>query len=387
MTRSKYILPAVVTTIVFLLILIPSINSFLNSSLENGFQNLKGMENPDSNIVIIHINSEDIEKLGGWPLKRSYYALIIEKLSYLNVKTIGLEIFFSQNYSGQGIYNKVLSNSIKEKNNIVLASLADNVSFDDGKYSADSLLIPEFGDENIQLLSGHLNFIEDNGIIIPASISHAGRNELSFSVQLSEQSTQKDAVKINFISDWQMFKNYSLLEFFNIQDYENEKFNDKLIIIGVSDPLISKSVSVVFNQNLPGVGIHAFALDNILNDRNLNFKYLNISSFLFFLTVIAYFIVGRPKLKNSVIILLMSFFLFYVVWSYFYVQLDYFALLLPLLVGIAGQLFFKFTENRELLTQTVQESQTLKQTLTDKEEKLKVLQDELEQQKATPSEA
>ncbi|MDX1701324.1 MAG: CHASE2 domain-containing protein, partial [Melioribacteraceae bacterium] len=198
MTEHKYILPTIVIIVVSLLVLFPSISSFFNSSIDNGFQNLKGMDTPDSNIVIIHINSGDVEKLGGWPLKRSYYALLIEKLSELKVKKIGLEIFLSKNYSGQGIYNTVLSNSIKGKKNIVFASLADNVSLKEGKYLADSLIIPEFGDKNIQLITGHLNFIEDNGIVIPSEISYRGGSEYSFSTQLSDLINAKDDIKINF---------------------------------------------------------------------------------------------------------------------------------------------------------------------------------------------
>ena len=58
-----------------------------------GYKLLVGEEIPDTNIVLIHINSDDIENLGGWPLKRSFYALILENLIDLKVRKIGLEVF------------------------------------------------------------------------------------------------------------------------------------------------------------------------------------------------------------------------------------------------------------------------------------------------------
>lgn len=62
----------------------------LNRVGENTFTKLAGQRPLDSSVVIIHIDGNDIEKLGGWPLKRSYYALLVSRLSDLGVSKIGI---------------------------------------------------------------------------------------------------------------------------------------------------------------------------------------------------------------------------------------------------------------------------------------------------------
>ena len=115
MLKNRLILIIFVIIPIILLILFPSIDSYFNYGLENGYRYFKGADKPDSNIIIIHISANDIKNLGGWPLKRSYYALLLEKLSDLKVKKVGLEIFLSENYSAQEIYNSVLVNAIEGK--------------------------------------------------------------------------------------------------------------------------------------------------------------------------------------------------------------------------------------------------------------------------------
>ena len=70
----------------------------LNLSVEKIFSNVKGESKPDSSIVLIHISESDLENIGPWPIKRSYYALLINKLTSNNVKAIGLEVFLSAKF-------------------------------------------------------------------------------------------------------------------------------------------------------------------------------------------------------------------------------------------------------------------------------------------------
>ncbi len=40
----------------------------------------RGEVNPDTNIIIIHFSEDDIARIGPWPIKRNYYALLINQL-------------------------------------------------------------------------------------------------------------------------------------------------------------------------------------------------------------------------------------------------------------------------------------------------------------------
>ena len=70
-------------------------------------------------------------------------------------------------------------------------------------------------------------------------------DENSFSKYLADVELLNNNIKVNFISKWKKFKNYSLLEFFDMYE-KGEKlssFKDKIILIGVSDPQIAKTIS------------------------------------------------------------------------------------------------------------------------------------------------
>ena len=91
MTSKHSIIAALFLSVIILLFL-PSLTGNLNLQILNSYKKIAGPEIPDSNLILIELNSNDIENLGGWPLKRSYYALIIENLLKLNVRKIGLEV-------------------------------------------------------------------------------------------------------------------------------------------------------------------------------------------------------------------------------------------------------------------------------------------------------
>ena len=93
MTKRQISLITASCLSILILMVFPSLSKNFNSNFEMGYKLLVGEEIPDTNIVLIHINSDDIENLGGWPLKRSFYALILENLIDLKVRKIGLEVF------------------------------------------------------------------------------------------------------------------------------------------------------------------------------------------------------------------------------------------------------------------------------------------------------
>ncbi|MDP2365532.1 MAG: CHASE2 domain-containing protein, partial [Ignavibacteria bacterium] len=91
--------------VIAVLFFIKSVPQTFDSSLSNIINKISGERKPDSSIIIIHISSEDIEQLGPWPIKRSFYALLINNLNKYQVNNIGLEVFLSAKFVSQGIYD------------------------------------------------------------------------------------------------------------------------------------------------------------------------------------------------------------------------------------------------------------------------------------------
>ena len=84
-----------VSTIVLFLIIFYSFFRNTDFAISNSFSKIFGERQPDSSIIIIHITDSDIQQIGPWPIKRSYYALLLQYLNQLETKKVGFEIFLS----------------------------------------------------------------------------------------------------------------------------------------------------------------------------------------------------------------------------------------------------------------------------------------------------
>ena len=301
MTGKKQLYIKVILVILVAIILL-SFKGFTESTdryFEDFYSVIAGERLPDSNIVVIHISKSDIDRIGPWPIKRSYYALLIKNLKEQNVSKIGLEVFLSSRLITQTIYDKLLKNEIEKSGRVVLSSIAGNVVESKGKFYTDSLSYPSPKLLNQNFLTGHLNYLRKNGIVIPLVIDNRGDLEKAFSYQLFDKYREEKSIRINFRSSWRKFRNYSLLEYFGLvqsKSSELKYLKDKVVIIGISDPQIASTINTVYDEKLPGVALHAFALDNLMNLRWLKSDIYFISGILFLVTLIG-FIFIQPKLK------------------------------------------------------------------------------------------
>ncbi len=372
---SKKTIELIAVILLFLLSLLWLFNPF-NRFIENTFTKLTGQRSLDSRIIIIHINDADIEKLGGWPLKRSYYALLIDKLTKLAVSKIGIEVLLSNNAAIQSIYNDLLNEEIKRSGRVVVSSLITNVG------GADSIIYSQPKLDNPNLTSGHLNYISGDGIYIPNLITVNGTHEKSFSSALANKDFNYNRTKINFYNSWKNYQNYSLIEFFGMVEDNGSSlvsFKNKIVLVGVSDPSIAKTISTGYDNELPGVALHAFALDNILTNRTLNFR---LSSYLAFVFLMLLFAVILINIKLSpayaaLIYLFVFFITAYILLIFFFIEVNYSAVIIPTIVYLMIEFGFNLSESKAKLKNTFNESEILKRALSVKEEELVRLKDQL----------
>ena len=379
--ERRRVLSIVIVIFAFLFVLIaPQISDNINSSVGSMFSKVRGEELVDSNIVIIKITEKDISALGGWPLKRSYYALLLNKLNQFDVSQIGVEIFLASNNSNQKIYNSLIINEIKEKNNIILSAIVNDLEKIEDNYFAESLLLPELKSECSETKIGHINFVEDGGYFIPQKIIVEGNEVNSFSRMLVNNSKYKE-LKVNFYSSFEKFTSYSLLEFFAASENNptlKGKLKNKIILIGVTDPTIGKSISTPFDDLLAGIGLHAFAVDNLLTNRELNSSYYNYSLILFFLFILISLLIIRKHqfyFHSGVLTLLLI--LSHMVFVIYFEELNYSAFIIPLISLMFFEVFLLFAEREVALNSVFSENEILQKTLSVKESKLALLESEL----------
>ncbi len=376
---KNYIRTGVVLFTVVILFAFKS--SFYNAdySLTTVFNSIRGEVPVDTNIVLIHISPKDIESLG-WPFKRSYYATLLSRLQKYNLKKIGIEIFLSEKLSYQSVYDSVLNNQIKRTGNVVLSSLLNSIEITGEEVSTDSVIYPAPQKVIPRLETGHINFLTDDGTYVPLVVKSSNGEVKAFSLALASNGNYENKLlKVNFYTSWKSFKKYSFLDFFSSVLNDEVKLKSlagKILIIGVSDPLIAPTISTVFDKELPGIGFHAIAVDNILTGRDINYSLKNISTYIFIILsfIIAYF--GIRK-KGVYLLLLFSFLVGgYILFEFSYIELDYLALLFPLGVLFLVDSFLDLTERKIMLSETIDEAENLKKTLQTKEEELKKLEEQ-----------
>lgn len=389
--KKLYIKILLASASILALLSFHSFENSINDSVQKTYSLVRGQLKPDTNIVIIDISKNDIDNLGHWPIKRSYYALLIKSLTDNHVKKIGLSIFLSAKFVTQTIYDNLLTKEIENCRNVVLGSICGSIYLSKGKYYTDSLSFPspKLLDENIP--TGHLNYFGNNEFKIPLVVHDDTISEDAFALKLAQLNNSQNnlgdgkIININFVSSWNKFKRIELLKYFSMVssgDVELKALKNKFIIIGTSDPQIESSISTVYDNSMPTFAINAFALDNLLKDRSLKDNYLTTSGILFVILIgFLIFIRHKNLIKNYNLFLIIIFTAFWVITFIFYalfsLQLCYSFFLLPFAVIVASDILFFLIEKDILIEEMIDESNILKKLLSNKEHELEKLQEEL----------
>lgn len=385
--KNKFLF-AKIFSLLFAFILLLSFTNFkgaLNKSVESIIKQTLSSKSPDSSVIIINITADDIEKIGPWPIKRSYYALLIRNLKLFGVKKIGLEVFLSARLVSQTVYDKLLEKEISEAKNVVLSSVAGEIYEKNGNFFTDSLSYPTPKLLNESIQTGHINFLSHTNFIIPVSLTSFNAVETAFSVKLTDSNPEKEKIVVNFISSWNKFKKYSLLEFFelvNNNENADKIFKDKIVLVGVTDPQISPQYSTSFDDELPGLALHAFAVDNLLNKRYYDDR-LSLPIFIFSLILLLLMIYFFERQNAKILFYALACLILFISISVFlqevfYFKIEYSYFILGFAFIVLTQLVQKIYESRTILDVALNEREALKTLLQRKEEELVQLKNRFE---------
>ncbi|MFA6980139.1 MAG: sigma 54-interacting transcriptional regulator [Ignavibacteriaceae bacterium] len=359
-----------VLVIFFLTIFFSGLSDSANAICENIFKNIRGEVAPDTNVVIIDISGNDIAQLGGWPLKRSYYALLINELNKYGVKKIGIEVFFSGKNSVQTMYDNLLISQIKSAGNLVLSSVPEGFSSMNDVTRSDGIEFPSLKEIDSSLETGHIGLLEKGRI--PLQVNH----EKAFAALLAN-SKNSGFIKVNVTSSWKKFHRYELLDFFLLvkqSSSELKKLRGKIILIGVSDEKFTKKLSSPFDSFLPGIAFHAFAVSNLLQNNASSESLTTVSIFFHFLLLMFFvFLFEQITAKRGYIISTTFAFVLiieYILFSYFNYELHFASILLPFFILAAFETIYTVIERNSLFETTISESEALKHLLVKKEHEL-----------------
>src|SRR3972149_8773223 len=102
------------------------------TNLDKGFSDLqfelRGQVETDSSIVTLYIDNAIMDSLGRVPLKWIYYARIIDALSSLGVKAIGIDIVFDENSPDYPTQASWLVSAIKNSGRVCVGGFFDKIN-------------------------------------------------------------------------------------------------------------------------------------------------------------------------------------------------------------------------------------------------------------------
>jgi CHASE2 domain-containing sensor protein len=134
----------------------------------------RGENQTDSTIILLYLDNNDIAALGGWPLRRNYYALLVKVLDELGAKAIGIDIGLIEPNTMQPEQDDVLSSIINNSKNVILACSFRTVK--EGEPNLSSRPPENTGykiSHKMEFLSGeNLSVPDSNFFSVSAGIGH-----------------------------------------------------------------------------------------------------------------------------------------------------------------------------------------------------------------------
>jgi DNA-binding NtrC family response regulator/CHASE2 domain-containing sensor protein len=281
----------------------------------------------DTNIVVLYFDNDDIALLGGWPLQRDYYALLIDVLTRSDVAAIGLDVFFGEHNLQFPEKDELLASTAAASGRVVVSSYFRQIG---GRPSAEPLPfkfryppLPNIGisGSHIQLPYGellqsaagvgHSNLELGISIGIPLFVRVSDGAVPAFGLEILRvfAGATKDDLRVqdgslrlpapggeialtladdgvehlNFPGSLSSYKRYRCVEI--LQSYQRRQLDlsalrGKIVLVSVVGEGTSRLFQTPFDPQLSSVGIHATFIDNALHHRFLTYIGPLLSAFI-----------------------------------------------------------------------------------------------------------
>lgn len=397
---------------------------------------LRGEIPIDSSTIILYLDNDDINALGGLPLKRNYYALAVNILNELNAKVIGLDVALTEHSIDKPEYDEVLTKTVGAKKNVVLTSYFDSISEEEPNlsfrlpeeigykinpstkfFSGEKLNLPFLELQKAAYSIGHENITEEGKI--PLFISQTNGLMPAFALELfrafvnAEKSKLKiqnsellieaqdklytipfeknGIVNLNYTGGAKTLLAIPLVEFLQaynlykkggITDIDVTSVKNKIVIIGIVATGRSVFVKSPFSSQYPAIGLHATFIDNILKNRFISKMPVILELFLILVAalIFSYFTYRGNELKTFIVLLI--YFFFYFIMSLLLFSISNFDLTITrhyiiLIIQMISVVVYRNYLVKEEVRNLEIERDAIHKKLHDREEKLIKLQNEL----------
>ncbi len=270
------------------LVLIAAGLFFENTGLLEGINNyfydlafrLRGERKHNDRIIIAGIDEKTLAKLGRWPIRRSYYADLLDILDQAAV--VGIDIILSE----PSEEDARLSGAITQHAKVVLPVYIDrqfNISYPAKAFSPA-------GRGHVHLEQGIDGFVKEvfhtishqsNSIPSFASVLNALINGEKFfqpeiqkkisQLKVPDRIIQSGYMWINFYGAPGAFQYFSVADILDGQ-WPSSFFADKIVLVGMTTVGLHEGILVPFTHGrdrMPAVEVHAHILNNLLDRSNI----------------------------------------------------------------------------------------------------------------------
>ena len=342
-----------------------SIQKFNNNFIDMFF-NIRGEINASKDIVIIDVDERSLKTLGRWPWRRDKIAKIVDNLTEYGVGVIGFDMVFAEEDGSSpkkiaktlGIkienaedYDEIFAKSIANSPSILgfVLNIEQNFSnyiptvngifVERGKSKENFIPTAKGVTSNIEILqnsaysSGSFNMFPDpDGVVryVPMLFSLDGTIYPSLSlemirialgekmvfinydefgidnIQIGELSIPTDEngrLFINFAGPKKSYRYISALDVYE-KKVDRSELEGKIVLIGTSASGLLDLRATPFDQTIPGVEIHANAIDNIINGNFIqkpsNAVGINYIQILVFTLIAGAILIGRSVFISAI---------------------------------------------------------------------------------------
>ena len=237
---------------------------------------LRGPRESDHRIVIAAIDDKTLAKLGRWPIRRAFYADLLETLNRANA--IGFDVIFSELLEDDARLARAISRQtrltlpvfIDPQLNIIYpvapfgAARPGHVHLEPGidgvvrgvyqRISCRSVSLPSFASAMYRVISART--------AAPPAIQTERITDRAIDTII-----QSDPLRINFYGPRGTFSQYSVADILDGR-WPPSYFADKIVLVGTTSAGVDESFWVPFTHSrngMPGVEIHAHILNNLMD--------------------------------------------------------------------------------------------------------------------------
>jgi PAS domain S-box-containing protein len=270
------------------LVFIAALLFFESTGLLEGINNycynlafrLRGERTPDNRIIIAAIDEKTLAKLGRWPIRRSYYA---DLLNYFDkTAVVGMNIIFSESSED----DTQLADAITRHGKVVLPAYIDS-GF---KISAPVKALTPAAIGHVHLEQGIDGFVRE----VFHRISHPSGALPSFASAIydviNDKNIRRPEIKDkiphhkvfdNIIQSDNRWVNYygapGTFQYISVADilegqWPPSFFADKIVLVGTTTAGLNEGILVPFTDRrskMPAVEVHAHLLNNLLDNSNI----------------------------------------------------------------------------------------------------------------------